>query len=231
MPASNPRRDFGPSAAEEASQWRRSGPLPTREAPSMRARPSFAETSGDRERDRAPAPERDLDWGSARGAKFTPAPPSSEFRRGSSGAGVPRGERDNLRERDSQFSPGVADTADKWRSNKPPAAAAAAVESRPGPGPRAGSGQNSPGLAPGLADTESTVSCHNSQRASTADQGCSGVEEASYVRQPIPPMHPPPLQSPVKTVSPYSVPPVVTWRTHHGKSLTNSRPQNPSPAN
>lgn len=120
----------------------------------MRQRPSFAETSGDRER-APPQPERDLDWGSARGARFQPAPPAQEFRRDSSGGGVPRGERDNARERDGQFSPGVADTADKWRSNKP---AAVAAEGRPGPGPRTGSGQNSPGLAPGLADTESTVS-------------------------------------------------------------------------
>lgn len=42
----------------------------------------------------------------------------------------------------------MADNARQWRSDKPPAIA---VEGR------VGSGQSSPGLAPGLADTESTV--------------------------------------------------------------------------
>lgn len=134
--ATNPRRDFAPSAAEEASQWRRAGPLPARDAPTPRRGPSFAAESGER------PPERDLDWGAARGARFTPAPPTSDFRRNSSGAG---------RERESQYSPGVADNANQWRSNKP---AAVVVESAQRPGPRVGSGQSSPGLA----ETEQTVS-------------------------------------------------------------------------
>lgn len=164
--ASNPRRDFAPSAAEEASQWRRSGPLPSREAaPAPRRGPSFA--GGDSPSGGPPAPERDLDWGSARGARFTPAPPAQEFRRNSSGAGQGR-------DRDfgaggaggagggGQFSPGVADSTNQWRSNKP---AAIAVEGRPGP--RVGSGQSSPGLA----DSEQTVSQALSLRGSVCRVG------------------------------------------------------------
>lgn len=69
------------------------------------------------------------------------------------GGGIGGGERDG-QQRDGQYSPGVADSADRWRSNKP---AAVAAEGRPGPGPRAASGQSSPSL-PGLAETEQTVS-------------------------------------------------------------------------
>ncbi|WWC85850.1 uncharacterized protein L201_000717 [Kwoniella dendrophila CBS 6074] len=132
------RRDAPPpSAAEESNQWRRATPLPARtEAPApARRTPSFSPAE--------PGPDRD--WGSARGARFTPAPPapSNEFRRDSSGAGRVR----------EPPTPSVSDEVDQWRSNKPMAEA----KSGPRDLQRAGgppSGQSSPGLA----DTENTWS-------------------------------------------------------------------------
>lgn len=88
------RRDFAPSAADEASQWRRSGPLPTREPPAQRRTFSGASDGQDR------------DWGAARGAKFTPS-------RESSGYGQPR------EPREEQHHHSVADDVNQWRSSKP----------------------------------------------------------------------------------------------------------------
>ncbi|KAK4689397.1 translation initiation factor 4B, partial [Tremellales sp. Uapishka_1] len=135
-PPSTQRRDGfgGPSMAEESNQWRRSGPLPTREAQPIPTRrvSNFGDTS--------PQPERD--WSAARGTKFTPAAPSasSDFRRESSGPGMPR-------ERDIGGPTGQADGADAWRSSKPLAEPKQVQrEMPPHQAPR----------SPGMADTEST---------------------------------------------------------------------------
>lgn len=94
---SRPGREYTPSAADEASQWRRTAPLAPREPPAPRR--TFSGASHD-----------DRDWGAARGAKFTPS-------RESSGYGRPRGEREHHHE------PTAADEANQWRSAKPLVAA------------------------------------------------------------------------------------------------------------
>ncbi|WVN89222.1 uncharacterized protein L203_104440 [Cryptococcus depauperatus CBS 7841] len=106
-----------PSAAEEASQWRRSTPLPTRE-------PSYA-------------PSSDLDWSSVRGAKFVPAPPSAgPLRRNSSGLGRSREPRE----------PSAGDNVDQWRSNRPLADIKAGRDTPPHQA-GANSGASSPSIA------------------------------------------------------------------------------------
>nr|XP_019014535.1 uncharacterized protein I206_00618 [Kwoniella pini CBS 10737]OCF53316.1 hypothetical protein I206_00618 [Kwoniella pini CBS 10737] len=138
-----------PTAAEESSQWRRATPLAAREAPiPARRTSSFAPSE--------PGPDRD--WGAARGARFTPAPPApaNDFRRDSSGAG-------RLRE---PPTPTAADEVDQWRSNKPLAEAKAGPRDLP-PHTRGGpaSGQSSPGLA----DTENTWSRGTKVRTPAAE--------------------------------------------------------------
>ncbi|ODN96241.1 hypothetical protein I350_08243 [Cryptococcus amylolentus CBS 6273] len=132
-PPTNPRAP--PSQAEEASQWRRSTPLPSREpssAPGRRDGPT-------------PGPSSDLDWSTARGSRFTPAPPSQFMDRESSGAGRPREMRENA---------GVSDSADKWRSSKPLADIKAAGRDAPPHQAGAPAGPTSPSAA----DTETTWS-------------------------------------------------------------------------
>ncbi|WWD22535.1 hypothetical protein CI109_107028 [Kwoniella shandongensis] len=147
-PPSTARREFQPSVAEEASQWRRTTPLPARtETPSSggaRRGPPSTFGAG------APAggePGPDRDWGAARGARFTPAPPVApeNIRRDSSGAG---------RVRDFPVST-HADEVDQWRSNKPLA------EARGGAGrdlPPHQRGAPAEQGSPSMADTESTWS-------------------------------------------------------------------------
>ncbi|KAK8845586.1 hypothetical protein IAR55_006302 [Kwoniella newhampshirensis] len=152
-PPSTSRREFQPSAAEEASQWRRTTPLPSRtaEAPSSTGarRPQTSSFGAGAE----PGPERD--WGAARGARFTPAPPiaPSAIRRDSSGAG---------RVRDFPVST-HADEVDQWRSNKPLA------EARGGAGrelpPHQRGGPVSDQGSPSLAETEQTWSRATKLRA------------------------------------------------------------------
>ncbi|RXK38691.1 hypothetical protein M231_04001 [Tremella mesenterica] len=146
------RKDFVPSAAEEATQWRRAGPLPVRESPVLGTRrgPSFSPAE--------PAVERD--WSAARGTKFVPAPPAVGLgiRRESSGAGRMR-----------DIGPTAADEAGQWRSARP------MVEARtPINGSHPTSGENSPSPA----DTEQTwargtrfKSQEPTSRATTASPG------------------------------------------------------------
>lgn len=120
----------GPSAAEEASQWRRTGPLPTPAASSRPGRSfdSPREDHGER------------DWSAARGSKFTPAPPSS--------GGFRDGPRESSFQRENA---GAADGASAWRSNKPLAQPVADA------GRDAPPHQRGPQVtSPGLADTEQT---------------------------------------------------------------------------
>ena len=142
LSASQPRRDGSASAADSASEWRRSGPLPAREAPALtRRQPSFADRPV----------EADRDWSGVRGAKFVASPnlPSfardgdQGFSRSSSGYG-----RDRL-----SAEPGLADDADQWRSSRP------LVEGTPASrGPSgSGFGRESSG-EPSAAETEATVS-------------------------------------------------------------------------
>ena len=129
------RREFTPSAADEASQWRRSGPLPTRDpAPQPRRQGSFND---------APRSEGDRDWSAARGARFTPSVPAtpSGLRRDSSGPG-----------REREREPSAADDAGQWRSARPLVDIKESQQPRERPG--FASGQSSPSLA----DTEQTVS-------------------------------------------------------------------------
>lgn len=119
------RRDFPSSAADEASQWRRATPIVARDAPAPRRQFSGAGAPG--------AGDEDRDWSSARGAKFTPAPPARE-----SGFGG--------RSREHSHEPTAADEAGQWRSSRP------FVEAPP-------SRREAPPHRPaGLADTESTWS-------------------------------------------------------------------------
>lgn len=151
------RRDA--SAAEESSQWRRSGPLPSRAAEPLPGRRIPSSSGFERERDPS-GPERD--WGAARGAKFVPgnAPPSPQGgmrSRESSGPGF-------IREKDLGGPTGQADEASAWRSSKPLVEARGApgrdmpphqrMNSGPGGGLATGEGPASPSLA----DTEQTVS-------------------------------------------------------------------------
>ncbi|KAL7418664.1 Eukaryotic translation initiation factor 4B [Cryptotrichosporon argae] len=144
---SAPRRDFLPSAADEASQWRRSGPLPTREAPAPRRGSSFAS---------AGAGGDDRDWGAARGAKFTPSAQGAGggFSRESSGYGRPReGFSEGVggygaREPREPREPSAADEAGQWRSARP------LVAAQPAERPQ---GREAPPHRPaGPADSEST---------------------------------------------------------------------------
>ncbi|OCF31221.1 translation initiation factor 4B [Kwoniella heveanensis CBS 569] len=149
------RRDAPPpSAAEESNQWRRSGPLPTRnDAPAPARRTSSFSPA-------EPGPDRD--WSAARGARFTPAPPApahagGDFRREGSGAGRVR----------EPLPPSHADETDQWRSKKPLA------ELKPTPSGRDVPPHQRPGLesgqsSPGLADTESTWSRGTKLRAPVA---------------------------------------------------------------
>lgn len=130
------RREFAPSVADDASQWRRTTPLPAREqasAPAARRQGSYNDAGAGGGADR--------DWGAARGARFTPAPPapsSGGMRRDSSGPG---------REREPMM-PSHADEANQWRSAKPMA------EIRREAPPHQAAGPTSPSMA----DTEQTVS-------------------------------------------------------------------------
>ena len=128
-PPSGSKREFTPSAADEASQWRRAGPLPQiASAAQPRRQTSFGSNP-------SPAGD-DRDWGAARGARFTPSVPSTpSFRREFSGPGQSR-------------EPGAADEANQWRSAKP--------MGRDLPPHQRGS--ESGEVSPSLADTEKTVS-------------------------------------------------------------------------
>ncbi|OXG24435.1 translation initiation factor 4B [Cryptococcus neoformans Tu259-1] len=142
-----------PSAAEEASQWRRSTPLASRESSSQPSR----RTGGPSE------PAADLDWSVARGAKFTPSAPAaplSGVRRDSSGPGHTREPRD----------PGVSDTADQWRSNKP----LAEKVDRDVPPHQAGVAP--PIVSPSLADTEQTWSRGTKLRTPTTTSRQSSAD-------------------------------------------------------
>ncbi|KAI9635764.1 uncharacterized protein MKK02DRAFT_33115 [Dioszegia hungarica] len=139
------RKDFAPSAAEEASQWRRTGPLPARDAaPAPRRGTSFTSSPAEGGAER--------DWGAARGARFTPSPqvaPSSQF--GGERREYGRESRENSmpgRSRE-EMGPSQADDASAWRSSKPLIDVRAAD---------AGPGRSSEQSSPGLADTESTWS-------------------------------------------------------------------------
>lgn len=150
LTSASSRKDFAPSAADEASQWRRATPLPAREAtaPPARRGGSYSDSP-------AGGAGVERDWGAARGARFTPAPPTplgGGLRRDSSGPGREREFREPR-------EPSQADEAGQWRSARPLVEAVAAPSGGPG-GPRrdapphvAGGGQSSPGLA----DTEQTV--------------------------------------------------------------------------
>ncbi|KAE8543272.1 hypothetical protein D1P53_000763 [Cryptococcus gattii VGV] len=151
-----------PSAAEEASQWRRSTPLASRESSSQPSR----RTGGPSE------PAADLDWSVARGAKFTPsapAAPHSGIRRDSSGPGHAREPRD----------PGVSDTADQWRSSRPLA------EKLDRDVPPHQAGVAPPIVAPSLADTEQTWSRGTKLRtpASTSRQSSADSTPSSGAPQ------------------------------------------------
>lgn len=144
-PASS-RRDFAPSAADEASQWRRATPLPARDVAPQSAR------RGGSYNDSPAGAGVERDWGAARGAKFTPAPPApmgGGLRRDSSGPGREREFREPR-------EPSAADEAGQWRSSRPlvEAAAPAGPGSRRDAPPHVGQGGQS---SPGLADTEQTV--------------------------------------------------------------------------
>lgn len=130
LAASSSRRDFAPSAADEASQWRRSGPLPARDPPAQHRSFGGAGVSD--------GPDRD--WGAARGAKFAPS-------RESSGYGHAR----EPREREEHHHHSVADDVNQWRSSKP------LVEAATG-GAQRGAREAPPHKPAGLADTESTWS-------------------------------------------------------------------------
>ncbi|KAL1413402.1 Eukaryotic translation initiation factor 4B [Vanrija albida] len=136
-PSTAGRRDFAPSAADEASQWRRATPLVQRQPEPPRRTFSGASDGADR------------DWSAARGAKFTPS-------RESSGYGRPRDGPPHEGREPRELTPSAADDADQWRSNK------AFV---PPPAPQVGGarGPREPRDAPphrpaGPADTESTWS-------------------------------------------------------------------------
>jgi translation initiation factor 4B len=104
------------------------------------------------------APEAERDWGSARGAKFVPAPAApvgGGMRREGSGGGFRREEAPHNSNRDAGMGPSVADDASAWRSSKPLVQAQAPAQGQ-GQGQQ---GQGQQGVStPGLADTETTVS-------------------------------------------------------------------------
>ena len=137
LAASSRREGFGPSAADDAGQWRRTTPLPARaDAPVPRQRPSFSAE---------PGPDRD--WSAARGSKFTPSatpPTPSGLRRDSSGPG-----------REREYVPSAADEVNQWRSARP------LVEPIRGGGrdlpPHQRSEVGSAMSSPSLAEAESTV--------------------------------------------------------------------------
>ncbi|WVQ80939.1 hypothetical protein IAT38_003046 [Cryptococcus sp. DSM 104549] len=173
-PSTSRREAHPPSMAEEASQWRRSTPLPAREPAAGAGAP--------RRSGFTPAePQADRDWSAARGARFVPAAPSP------SGPGARREFGSGREPRE----PGASDTADKWRSNKPLAEARAA----PGPGGRdlpphqqAAAGGEGP-VSPGLADTEQTWSrgtklrtptASEPTRSATASPGAAPAEEKDW---------------------------------------------------
>lgn len=170
---------FGPSMAEEASQWRRTGPLPAREPAMGGAR------GGGGRYDDAPrgggggfggsgggfdASERD--WSAARGAKFTPAGPSA------SGGFAPR----EPRERDAGFAPredgpSMADLPDDWRGNRP-ARAAPPPSSGPAGGMMGGGGyQPAPHMGGGPERERGMRSGGFGER----DQGVAGPAETEAV--------------------------------------------------
>lgn len=150
--APSSRREFTPSAADEASQWRRSGPLPARDPPpAARRQGSYSD---------APA-GGDRDWSAARGARFTPSVPAtpSGLRRDSSGPGRER----EFRERE----PSMADDAGQWRSSRPLVDIKEGQQQQQQQG-RGGfaSGQTSPSLA----ETEQTWSRGTKLRTPVASE-------------------------------------------------------------
>lgn len=134
----------GPSMAEEASQWRRSGPLPAREPPAGGAggRSYGGGGGGGNRFDDGPgggsgggfSDMADRDWGAARGSRFTPSAPS-EPRRGSGAAGAMDGGP-------APIPRDINDMPSDWRANRParpdPPAAPASSERQSSGGPRAG---------------------------------------------------------------------------------------------
>ncbi|WVQ93581.1 hypothetical protein IAU59_000656 [Kwoniella sp. CBS 9459] len=154
-PPSQRRDALPPSAAEESNQWRRATPLPSRTDAAAPARRTSSFSPSE------PGPERD--WSSARGARFTPAPPApahaggGDFRREGSGAGRVR----------EPLPPSHADETDQWRSKKPMADLKATPSGRDVP-PHQRPGLESGQSSPGLADTESTWSRGSKLRAPVA---------------------------------------------------------------
>lgn len=136
---------FGaPSMAEEASQWRRAGPLPARSPPAQRR--NLPSSGGFERQDRgfssgAGGDALDRDWGGVRGSKFAPGGPSappersfgSGFRAGPPGGDFGGPER---AEREQHDGPSMAELPDDWRSNRP---------ARPTPPPSAGPAMGGPG--------------------------------------------------------------------------------------
>lgn len=158
----------GSNQAEEASQWRRSGPLPALEAPANRRTNSRYGDEG-----RSPTtPDVDRDWGAARGSRFTAAEPSS--------APPMRGSGPSFRDAPREPPRDMADIPNEWRSNRP-----TRVEAPPAPerefrrggqegGARSGGFiEREVGLG-GAAGTEETVS--RARQTSSTDDGAIAVE-------------------------------------------------------
>ncbi|ORY29312.1 hypothetical protein BCR39DRAFT_532257 [Naematelia encephala] len=141
------REGFAASVADEAGQWRRTTPLPAREAAPAARRTSSFNTGAEAQPDR--------DWGAARGSRFTPSanvpPTPSGLRRESGG---PDRERD--------FAPSAADEVNQWRSSKP----LAEVKGRDVPPLHRGSEEPH---SPSLADTEPTWSRGTKLRSPVVD--------------------------------------------------------------
>jgi hypothetical protein len=137
---SGARRDpFASNAADEADQWRRSGPLPPLEGDSRSARPTNRY-----ENSQPDGVERD--WSAARGSKFVPSAPVQD-RPARTGGFVSE-------------SAAVAESATQWRSNKPiatapPLAPGGGMARDAPPHQRGSSFRND--APPGPADTEAEV--------------------------------------------------------------------------
>lgn len=169
LPPANPtasnRKEYIPSAAEESAQWRRAGPLPTRDSPAMGSGPrgpGGPGGPGPMSSQFSSAPDSERDWGSARGAKFVPSSNTNGagagaagaggfggMRREGSGGGFRREDAPHTQGRYGQgqegMGPSAADEAGAWRSSKP--LVQAPVQQQ----------REREVSAPGLADTESTV--------------------------------------------------------------------------
>ncbi|KAJ9098323.1 hypothetical protein QFC19_006447 [Naganishia cerealis] len=183
-PKESGRGGYGdePSAADTATQWRRAGPLPTRDTSRQQSGGSRYESSGGSGfGSSAAAPGADVDWTAARGTKFVARTPGGEGPGGQFGGagGFNRGPPREFGNRESREPMGLnalAETPTDWRSSRPARPQAPPSEARESfrGAPRGGFADREVGLS-GEAATEESWSRGSKFKASEAPFQRSGA--------------------------------------------------------